>query len=442
MAGSQVDNLNTVAGLSGLFHSVFNNKIVPNLAHMAASTGVFRRAGPKDYTMVGSAVYYAGQLRASGGAMSTSGQLPDHQYTQPVPFNTSPVRSYVRRAMDNFVKARGVDPGVYGNFADEITRDATEAFERKMSFDAHAGSSAILCKVASRTSATVVVVDDGYGHTGTNPLMFIEIGDTLAWLDATDSYAYKGAAKVSAINYTTKAITFGTAFDDASTVPADGDLIVRATTTGTAPLSTIAGHFVTEYGLGPQGFRDILDPDSDNSSYNGVAEATYIRNKPARVASVSWGEVEFMDFIQQINASGNTQVAPDSHVLTCQGAVLNELARTLVSFTQIREKGQELAGGWTTVRLAGFDFLEDGYHTHDELMCHCLDDYVVVDMSGDAQVFTGDGNQMTRIDDWDAIEYYMYWYGQRFAERRNRSGTLTGISISNYTADTFAAVPR
>lgn len=442
MASSQTANLNTVAGLTGLFHDVFVNKVVPNLAHMAPAAGLFRRAGQKDYTLVGKQLIYSGKLRASGGAMSTSGNLPDHQFQDVVQFNTTPVRSYVRRAIDNFVKVRGVSPGVFEDFADEMQRQAVEAFERKISRDAHGGSSAVVCKCSSRTSQTVVVVKDGYGHTGTNPLMFIEPGDILSWLDASDSYAAKGAAKVSSFVYSTKTITFAANFDDNSTLIAAGDPICFATTTGTAPLSTKAGHFETEYGIGPQGFRDILDPDSANSSYNGVAEATYPRNKPLRKTSSSWGETEFMDFIGEIEAAGNTTVTPDSHVMTCQRAVFNELARTLISFTQIQGKGQALQGGWTTINLAGNDFLVDGYHTHDELMAHCLDDYVVVDLSGDIQTFMGDGSQFARLEDFDGVEWFMYWYGNRFAERRNRSGTLKGISISNYDADQFAAVPR
>jgi hypothetical protein len=156
-----------------------------------------------------------------------------------------------------------------------------------------------------------------------------------------------------------------------------------------------------------------------------------------------------MDVIGQLEAHGSTMVTPADYVVTCQRAVLNELARTLTPSTQIMGKGvgTPLSGGWDaeTVEIGGHRFLVDGYHTHDEMMFHHLDDYVVVDITGAdgaAQTFSGDGSDISRLEDFDAVEQYQFWYGQRFVDRRNRSGTLTGISISNYDADIFAAVPR
>ena len=437
MASSQTANLNTVAGLSGLFHDVYINKVKPHLDHLSPMAGLFRSIGSKGYMLIGKQIVFAAQLRAAGGAMATSGNLPDHQYQDKVQLNTTPTRAYVRRAVDEFVVARGVTPGVFEDFMADVQQQAVEAFERMQTRHIHGGSTAVVALCASRTSQTVVVLKDGYGHTGTNPMMFLEPGDILCWHDAGNNFAVGGAAKIASFVYSTKTVTFAGNFDDNMTTVTANDPISFATTTDDS-----ADHFESERGKAPLGLRDILDPDAVNASYLGVTEATYPRIKPLRKTSSQWGETEFTDFIREIQASGNSPVTPDNTVMSCQGAVLQELARTLVSFTQIMGKGQTLEGGWDTVRLAGFDFVEDGYHTHDELMAHCLDDYVVADLDGEPSIAAIDGSEFSRLADFDGKEWYMRHYVQRWADRRNRSGTLKGISISNYDADQFAAVPR
>lgn len=436
--GSQAANLDTIAGLSTFVHDVFVNRIKPHLDHLSPVAGLFRQLGPGGYTIIGKKLNFAGKVRASGGAIATGGQLPDHQFQVPVNFNTTPARTYVRRAVDNFIVAAAVQPGAYEDFMGEVEKQAVEAFERMQTRHIFGASTGTVCLCDARTSQTITQVKDGYAHTGTNPLLFIEKGDILAWHDASNSFAVGGAGSVASVAYSTKRITWNANFDDGATTITSGDVLAFATTT-----STTADYFKTErQATTPLGLRDILDPDANNSSYLGVAEAGNERTKPLRRASSTWGEVEFMDFVGEIEAASNSPVTPDSHVFSLQRAPLNELARTLVSYTQVMGKGQDLVGGWETVSLANNDFLIDGYHTHNELMAHSLEDYFVVDLDGEPGVWAGDGNQYRRLSDFDGKEWFMKHYLQRFADRRNRSGTLTGISISDYDADRFASVPR
>jgi hypothetical protein len=227
---SQQANLDTLGGMTGLAHTVFLNKIVKHLAHMAPISGLFRtgRRGA-DFNFAGTSITWGGDLYQSGGAMATpAGQLPDHQHQDTVQFSTSPTRAYVRRAWDRFVSTLGVTPGTFQDYLPRIMEQATEAWGKMVTRHVHGNSSAVVCLCASRTSDTVIVVKDGYGHADTNPLLYIEKGDILTWHDAGDSFAVKGAAKVLSINYATKAITFAAAFDDGSTlIAADEPTISR-----------------------------------------------------------------------------------------------------------------------------------------------------------------------------------------------------------------------
>ncbi|HET7322164.1 MAG TPA: hypothetical protein VFI96_06690 [Longimicrobiaceae bacterium] len=436
-ADSQVANLQAVSDIGNLVHEVFVDKVVPHYAHLSPAAGLFTNAKPGEYTMVGKKLVFSADLLFTGGALATDGYLPDHEYVDPVPMETTPARMYVRRAVDEFVVARGMSPGAFEEFGSRVERQGLEAFHRMTTRHVHGASTASVCVVASRTSSTVFVVKDGYGHAGTNPLMHVRPGMALALLDSSNAFATLGAARIESINYSTKTITFASPID-ASPIGAAGDVFVFPTTTDTS-----ATRFKVERGFAPLGLRDLLDPDGNNSAYLTISEATHPEIKPVRKASSDFTEVEVMEFIGEVEAQGQTTVSPETHTFTTQKAVEHELAKTLIGYTQMQQKGAKLQGGWDTVMIGPYRFLIDAYHTHDELMLHCLDDYRVVPLgssSTQGAVATPDGNKYARLADFDGKEWYMRAWLQRFMVRRNRSGVLTGISVSS--ADRFAAVPR
>jgi hypothetical protein len=436
-ADSQIANLEAVSDIGNLVHEVYVDKVVPHYAHLSRVAGLFANAKPGEYTMVGKKLVFSADLLFAGGALATGGYLPDHEYVDPVPMETTPARMYVQRAVDDFVLERGQSPGAFENFGARVERQALEAFHRMTTRHVHGGSTATVCTVATRTSGTVWVVQDGYGHDGTNPTMFLRKGMKLALLDASDSFSTLGAGTLTAVDHATKTLTFAATIDSGSAGTA-GDPFVFVTTTDTS-----ATRFQTERSKAPLGIRDLLDPDANNSSYLTVSESTYPEIKPVRKASADFTEVEVMEFLAEVEANGQFEVSPESHVFTCQKGVEIELAKTLIGYTQIQQKGGKLQGGWDTVMVGPYRFLIDGYHTHDELMLHCLDDYRVVPLgsaSTNGSVATPDGNKYQRLADYDGRSWYMKAYLQRFMVRRNRSGVLTGISVSN--SDKYAAVPR
>ena len=436
--GSQVSNVDTISTVGGLVHEVFANDVKPSMWKESVTRQVIQSAGAGQYSIEGSYLYGAADLRYSGGAMGTDGKLPDHQYADAVKWRVTPVRLYIRRAVDNFIVARATGPGAFEDFLGRVFDQQWDAFTRMEIRHACGGSAGIVGLCDSRSSGTEFVIKDGYGHTGTDPLMFLEPGMVIGWIDANDSDTEAGVATISSIVYSTRTITIDA---EATWEPgndiAAGDKIVFATT----PLIT-ADYFDTEYLSAPQGVLNVIDPDADASTVQNIVEANYPRWKPYRAASSTFDHIEVTEHWQKLRAKSTSPVSADSHTCVTNGAVLAELARTLLGFQMQQGLGKTLEGGYQTVSVAGMDFAQDDFQLHDVLYSVCMEDIFSVDLDGEADYFAGDGSQFSRLSDFDAKEWFISHYKQVFADRRNRCGALTGITLSNVSATDFSPTPN
>lgn len=419
---------------TGASHDLYAPGMREVINHASPVAGLFKNLGSKGFQIVGKKLIIATQLLYSGGWMGTDGYFGDSEYADPDNLEFTPAQLYLRRAIANFIAARATGAGAFEDHKTLVEQQAWNAIQRGTNRHVHGDANATVCTFATRVDATTLTVQDGYGHDGTNPLMYIEQGMKMQLLDASNSFAVIGTAEVESTVLSTKTVNFVTDIDTSSTGVA-GDPLVFVTTTDSG------SRRVNERGRAPMGLRNILDPDSNGSSYGNITESTRPRIKPVRRLSEDFDEHEIMDFWGEIEAASGMTVSPESHVHTCQRGVYNEFARTITPFTQITSKGRDLEGGWETVRCAGQDFLVDSFHTHDELMTHCPDHYVVVDLEGDAHVDTSGGPEWQQIDDFDGREKLWKQYCQRFAVQRNACGTLRQIAVRSGYADRFAANP-
>lgn len=433
MSGTQVDFVQaTMPG--GASHELFAPGIREVINHASPVAGLFTSVGNKGFSIVGKKLVIATQLLYSGGWQGTDGHYGDSEYADPDTMEFTPAQLYLRRAIANFIAARATSAGAFEDHGTLVEKQAWQAIKRGTTRHIHGDANATVCLLDSRTSGTVMVVKDGYGHAGTNPLMYIEPGMKLALLDASNSYATLGVAVVSSVDIGAKEITFASTIDNGAAATA-GDVFCFVTTTDSG------ARRVPERGYAPLGLRNLLDPDGNSATYGTITESSRPRIKPVRRESEDFDESEIMDFWGEIEAASGQMVSPDTHVNTCQRGVFNEYARTLLPYTQQTSRGRDLEGGWETVRCGGQDFLTDAQHTHDELMCHHVDSYAVLDLEGEEHVDTSGGPEWQQLDDFDGREKKWKHYVQRIALQRNSSGTLLGISVRSGYADRFAAVP-
>ena len=437
--GSQQGRVAAVSSLTGLLHEVYAGTVKPAIRANSPTQQLFTEAGAGDYRIDGEKLVGSTDLNYSTGAMHTSGKLPDHREVDAVEWTVTPTRAYRRGAIDNFTEARGgAGPGSFGDYSARLFDQVYDSFKRLKIRSAIGGSSGILCLTGSRTSATVIVMKDGYNHTGTNPMMHIaSAGACLAWLDASNAYAVGGSGLVASFVNSTKTVTFSASIENGSGTPTivAGDPWVFATTT---PYTV--DYFDTEYNVSRHGLSSIIEPDDVNTTVLGIAEGTYPAWRPFKEASATFDHLELTEHWQKLAMQSTDPVSPASHTVLTSGAVYAELARTLEGFQQQQQLGMTFEGGYQAVRIAGQDIVTDPYMLHDVLFTVCRDSLFHVDIGGAESEFTDDGSQFARIGDFDGKEWFISEYGNDFSDRRNRHGALTDIALPNVDEDDFTAV--
>lgn len=439
--GSQVAKTQAVSDLSGLMHNIFVGEVVENVRAESVTASTFQDATPGQYKLEGTNLVGAAQLSYAGGAMASDGNLPDHQYVDSVQWQTSPVRRYRRIAMDNHAARRATGEGAFGDLAARIFDQLWDSWSRMEIRQSIGGSNGYLGKASSRTSATVFVIKDAYGHAGTNPGFLIEPGMILAWVDASASNAIGGAGKVASVTYAdaTATVTMdsGTTWEPTAALLAADDYIVHATTPNVS-----ADYFTSELDLAPHGIGTIVDPDDVLTTVLNISESTYPRWKPFRETSVTFDHIELTEHWRKLQAKSTSQVNPSTHRSITSGAVVAELARTLEGFQQQQNLGKTFEGGYTGVTVRGQEILQDDYFYHDVLVTLCLEDLYRVNLGGDADLWGEDGSVFSRLADYDGVEAFAVDYIQQFSPRRNRHAALKGITITNVTAGDFDASPN
>lgn len=444
---SQVANVGSISGSSftGIIHEMYQGEVKKAVRASSITSQLFKDAGPGEYSIIGEKLVFPVDLKFPTGAMHTSGYLPDHMYQDAVEGQVTPTRAYRRGAIDNYEQRRGVkSPASFEDLLSRLFDQVFDSFKRLEIRAAIGGSSGYLALTSARTSNQIIVMKDGYGHTGTAPSMHMAEGQTLAWLDATNSYAVGGSGKISSIAYdtsaTTTTVTFAASIENGSGTPtiAAGDPWVNCTT---SPYTV--DYFSTEYNVSRNGLADIVDPDNSLTTIHGISEATYARWRPWRQASSTFDHIELTEHWQQLAAQSTDLVNAQTHVALTSGAVVAELARTLEGFQQQQNLGRTFEGGYQAVKVAGMDIVPDPYFYHDVLITLCLENLIRVSLETDGpEYFEEDGSMFSRLADFDGKEWYVYDYTQMFTNLRNRHAALTGITISNVTAANFSAMPR
>lgn len=436
--GSQQGNVEAVSDIGGLVHTIYVGDVLPAVRFESVTSQIMTTAPEGSYRYDGASMTFATDLELPTGAQGTQGALPDSVHQDAANGLTTPVRRYVRRAVDNFTEARAAKgPGSYADLGTRLFDQMWQAFRLMEIRHAIGASNGILCLVSSRTDADTWVGKDAYGHTGTSPLLHIHKGMIITWHDSSAAYAAAGAGKVASITYSTNTVNMDSSatWEPSATLGAN-DAICAATTTNIA-----TDYFQSEYNSAKNGFMTIIDPDAAASTVFNIAEGTWPRWKPFRVASSTFDHIEVTEFLRRLAAKSTFPVNMSSHTLVAHPAIVAQLARTLVGFQQQQNLGRVLEGGYQTIRIAGWDLAEDEYQLHDVLFAACNEDLYTISLV-EAGYFDEDGSMYDRISDYDGKEWWVRDYCNSFSPRRNRHGALTAITLADVTASQFDPVPN
>jgi hypothetical protein len=447
MSASQQARVQTMATLQGLTHDIFVGQVQQNVRRSSICAQVYKDAGPgTDYRLEGQNMKFAADLRFKTGAVATDGRLPDHVGLDPAQGSLNPTRRYERIALDNLVEKQASGPGAFEDLADYIFRHFWSAWESMEIRHSIGYASGLAAKVGSRTSSTVVVLKDGYGNTGTNPLLHISEGTMLAWYDVS-AEGIGGAGTVTAVNYATKAVTLSTAgtWEPSAQIAAD-DLIYFA-----SAADTTKANFIAERNLAPNGIGTVIDPLAALTTKFGISETTYPRFKPIRQASTTLDHLEVTEFYLKMGSKRGFAVTPQTDISITAPAVLAQLARSLMAFQQQAYTGGTLKGGYNVggasgnedgdlphagLEIAGVPQYADANFYHNVHATLCRDKLFRVNLGNDADFWGEDGSMWSRIADFDGKDAFAVDYMNFFSPDCGSHGALTGIT-TEFSADDF-----
>lgn len=438
--GWQQANVAAMSDLTGLTHDIFVGDVKDLVIRESPTASIFMEAeAGTDYRLEGQNTVFAVDTDFVNGALATSGVTPAHVDMDAVQGKVNPTRRYAGLAVDNYVEAKASGPGAFENFAERLFKQMWskwKSMEVRQSINASTG---YVCKAGSRTSSTVFVAKDGYGHVGTNPTQHLSPGTFLAWYDVSAA-GWGGAGQIATggVNHTTFAITMDSAATwEPSAQLAAGDYIVMSTCGNITDTS-----FGTEKDLSPNGVGTILDPDAALTTAFNISQTTSPRWKPYRQASATFDHMELTEHWAALGAKRGFQVNPNDDVVISFGAPLRQLARSLMGFQQQAYTGEKLIGGYTGVQISGMGFVEDTFFYHD--VCATLHRPALkrLNIGGDADFFTEDGSQWQRIIGYDGKEAFVKDYMNYLCDHRGANGALTGIVTPDITSSQFTNTPN
>lgn len=437
MAGSQVSTVESVSDVSGLVHQTFQGRVLPNVRCESPSAMLFQDAGDGDYELVGSAMVFAADYEHAAGGAATSGYIPDHVGRDPVQGQLTPVRRLHRIAKDNLTAMRASGSGTFRDFGARLFDNLWAAWKRMEIRHSIGPATALLGACESRTSSTIFVIKDAFGHTDMNPTSFIAPNMILAWYDLTATAGFDGAGIVSSIAHSTRTVTMGSAttWEPGDPLAAD-DLIYVATTDNISN-----ANFETERNNGPNGLGVIVDPDANLTTVFNIAESTSPRHKPFRKASSTFDHMELTEHWRQLASHRGFPVTPATDACITFPSCVSQVARSLIGFQQQAYTGGNLAGGYTGVTVRGMELLEDYNFYQDVAMTVSLQHLFRINLGGPAAPVAEDGSEWSRIEDYDGAELYVGEYFQFFSSHRGANAALTGISTDLTDAD-YLEVPN
>jgi len=421
--GSQQANLDAVANIQGLVHEIFVGEVLPGVRFESVTAQMYQNAPEGSYRYDGESLNGATDLLRPSGALATSGQLPDHMHADAANWQTTPAQMYVRRAVNNFVAAKAqLGPGSYADLGQRLLDQMWGAFRLMKIRHAIGGADGILCLCAARSSTTVWTAKSGFNHTNMDPFIMLDEEMVLTH-HSTDGGVAEGAGIVQSLAESagTFTVTMAANWEQTAAIAAN-DIVCAATTD-----DSTADYFVSENNLAANGQAQVIDPDAALTTVFGVAEGTFPRWTPIRIASGTFDHIEVTEFLRILAAKSTFPVTSSSHTLVCGGATYSTLARTLVGFQQQMGLGKTFEGGYQAIRIADYEIAVDDYQLHDVLSAYCTEDLYTVSLV-EAGYFDEDGSMYQRIADFDGKEWYVRDYGNSFSPARNRMGCITGIT--------------
>lgn len=450
--GGNVGSLELMANLTGLTHDIFVGDVRDLVRRESPTANLMQDAPAGFFTWSGQKTVFAVDLDFKTSGRATDGKLPLYTRLDAVQGQAQPIRRYDVIALDNLVELLASGQGSFEDIGRRIQRHLWSSWKSMEIRQSIGDSTGLVAKVSSRTSSTVVVLKDGYGNVGTNPVQHLSKGAIIAWFDVSAN-GWGGAARISSIDFATNAVTVDSAstWEPSAAVPEANDLVYFATVPDRAD-----AQFVGERNLAPNGIGTILDPAANATTVFGISQTTYPRWKPYRKPSVTFDHMEVSEFFGQLAARRGFDVTPATDACITHPSCIAQLNRSLLGFQQQANLGATFEGGYKTAGMVGNEYeptaalvisgvpiYGDTFFYHNVFAVLFKEALFRVNVGGEADFWAGDGSMWQRTAGYDGKDAFVAEYMNYVSNHRGAHGALTGITLdTDLSASDWVNVPN
>lgn len=394
-----------------------------------------KKGGPDRVKYSGNDLFFAIKLGRRGGFVaSANGYLPDSTDAREKQGRLGIARTYFTVEVDGLnAKASADSKGSFISASKKLVEDVMDQWPVEQNRILHGDSLGIRALVLTKSSDTVLTVASPYGLASAGPgNLHINPGDTLALLDATDSFAtVLGKAKVISVSLSgdTATITFDADIDGAGTAAA-GDALVAAVPTGTSATDS-------SYAAEPYGWKAIVDVENAFATFQGINDANWVAQKATSSTVDETVVQQMLNFIRN-RAGIDYRSDPKSMLLVTTTGIWTQYGESMLGLRRFSAPEMVIEGGFTAVKVCGAALLDDPWCPRGRMYFIHTPDTVFIDLLDFGKLSFQDSPQWKQASKRDAYEavYAAYWnYG---VFNRMSHGVISGITDTTNYSPVFA----
>ena len=375
----------------------------------------------------GNDLFFDVKLDKRGGFISSArGFLPEGKLAKERQGRLSIARTYAISQVDGLNAAATEDPkGAFISAAKKMTEDVMEQWQIEQERILHGDSLGVRALVLTRTSATVFTCASPYGIASSGPGgLHLVVGDTIALLDATDSFVtLLGKSKITILTHSgdTATVTVSSTLEGGGTIAA-GDAVVTAVPTATDTNDT-------SFGAEPHGLKSIMDVEAAFATFENINDPRWVAQK---LTSTTIDESIVMKLLNTIRARAGVdwRSNPKSMLLLTTTGIWQQYGDSLLGLRRFSAPEMELNGGFRGVQVAGATLVDDPWSPRGRLYAVHTKDTVFVDLLDFGIRTMNDSPKWRMASDRDAFEalFASYWNYGVFV--RSSQGVISGITDS------------
>lgn len=418
--------------LSGLLKNVYSqfrmkvqNLVTPLLAQLEKA----KAGGPRNMRWGGNNVYFDIVVgRPAGSTFSGSGYFPPDTTAQEVQANVGVVRAYTTRQIDGlaFVGTKSKE-AAFETIVSKTMSEIKDASYLLMQHALHNKPNGILALIGTASTTTSIIVDSPYQvASGGQGGLLLAVGDYIAVLDATDSFAtVLGRSAITAMSTSgdNTTLTLGTAISGMAAT----DAIVKATASDTS------------YNNAMNGLINITNRGGSYASLHGQSSSTYAIWDSVRLTAGTDTpdanqptEADIWKLAQKIagRSGKDAMVRPQEFLLMTSPGIADKLMQSFLSqrrFTA-QETSKTIKGGYRAVEVCGMPLVQDYYVPAGTLYMIHIPSLAWVDAKDWGFVEFEGAGPWRWLTGRDAFETTYAWYGNLACLQRNAHGSITGYT--------------